>query len=256
MIAEKMPPPRHLEQYLWMLPSGFALTALNCLYVYSYKYMLFSDTVSIAQLSLIFTGIISWFILKEPFRILDLFLACLALVGVAIIARPSFIFGTEENIEGTNTFLGTIFALGAAISGALTFVVIRKQSILGVHPYQSSFGNAIVIEITTIIICAVTGSWKCPSRKEWLCSQGAGLSYLVAQITLYMGLSRETATVVSIILSLQIVFAFILQFMFYNVVPFWTSVVGGVFMIIACIGSVIKKPQPSFRRGHIQTSDD
>ncbi|XP_071842010.1 solute carrier family 35 member G1-like [Apostichopus japonicus] len=256
MIAKHMHPPRHLEQYLWLLPSGITLTGLNLFLAFSYKYMAFSDTVSISQLSLILTGVLSWIILKEPFRILDLLLAILAMTGVVLIARPSFIFGTEDNIESNNAILGTVFALGVAVCGALAFVIVRKQSTIGIHPYQSSFANAVVMEILSIILCTTTSQWSCPSKREWWLSQGAGLSYFIGQITLYLGLAREKAAIVSIVFSFQIVFAFILQILVFQMMPLWTSLIGGLLVLIACVGTVMNRQKTSSAGKVNQNTDD
>ncbi|PIK56234.1 putative solute carrier family 35 member G1-like [Apostichopus japonicus] len=201
-------------------------------------------------------GVLSWIILKEPFRILDLLLAILAMTGVVLIARPSFIFGTEDNIESNNAILGTVFALGVAVCGALAFVIVRKQSTIGIHPYQSSFANAVVMEILSIILCTTTSQWSCPSKREWWLSQGAGLSYFIGQITLYLGLAREKAAIVSIVFSLQIVFAFMLQILVFQMMPLWTSLIGGLLVLIACVGTVMNRQKTSSAGKVNQNTDD
>ncbi|KAJ8035177.1 Solute carrier family 35 member G1 [Holothuria leucospilota] len=246
IIYKRIPPPSEVKQYIWFLPSGISIAFLNASNVFAVTYMGLADVVTILQLSVIFVGFFSWIILKEPPRVIDFIFAAIAIVNVVFATRPSFIFGQSNGDNHTNydSLRGVTFALLSAPLIAIANVVVRKQSKLDIQPYISSFANALQSTLINLIVCIATQNWACPSRIDLLTLFAAGLSYTIVQISLYMAFSLESATVVSIILTVQIVIAFLWQFIFYRLVPIWTSALGGALVMVACIGSMVKRNKP------------
>lgn len=244
VLCRGIPLPKEVKLCLWLLPSGITLSALFCFHAFSYKYISLADATTISSVSLIFVGIFSWIILREPLRLIDFLFAFIALAGVVFIARPSFLFRSDEDeFEKETSLLGILFALGAAVTAAATVVFVRKQATLGIHSLVTSASNCIHVEVINLIICTAAGQWQLPTKNEWLFSLGAGCSYFVAQVSMYLSLKTESATVIVVIGTLSIILAFVWQFLFFHVTPLVTSYVGGALVIFACIGIVLKKEQ-------------
>lgn len=242
LVVSGKPIQREWTHIIWLLASGSTVFGVTLCYMLALENMMLGDVISIFQLSIIFVGVISWVVLKEPLRKTFFFFGVLALCGVILISRPSFIFGYEVEVDGINNSVGTVFALSAAIFAALTFVIVRKQATLEIHAYQTSVANFVLSEVSYVVCCFATGQWKSLGLEDWLLTQGIGLVYFIAQISTYLALAKENATFVNIVLSFQLVFAFILQLILYHESPPWTSALGAVLVISACIGTLVIKP--------------
>ena len=64
-----------------------------CLRLSSLENIPAADMTAIYAISPITTGILAWLILREEFTLLDAGISLVALLGVILIARPTFLFG-------------------------------------------------------------------------------------------------------------------------------------------------------------------
>ncbi|KAJ8042100.1 Solute carrier family 35 member G1 [Holothuria leucospilota] len=243
IVCKRISPVWNFKVMLLHVVAGISLFSAVCCLTFSYEYIPLGDAVAISFVSLILVGILSWIILREPLRLYDLALAFTALAGVVCIARPSFIFGSsDKKHSNNNTLLGAAFALGTAFSSSVMMVSVRKLSQLGEHSLLTSFANDLIILLFNDIICLATREWQSTDMTIWLWCLGGGAAFLVGQVTFYIALSTESATLVNIVATLQIVLSFILEFLFFHIVPSWTSAVGGGLIMLASVGAVAKKP--------------
>ncbi|XP_071844037.1 solute carrier family 35 member G1-like [Apostichopus japonicus] len=244
LAIKRIPPPKTVRQYVWLFLGGCAVSSYLSTFSFSLSYLEVADSVTILYASLIFVGVVSWIILKEKLLIIDFIFALISFAGVIFISRPHFIFGNKKDDtteDQTKLLIGVGFALAAAFSVSMSFTIFRKHSQLGIQTFMSVFCSAVVGTITNALICTALGRWQSPSLQEWLLATAAGFCYISAQGSLFISLSMETATFVNIVMTIEIVFAFIWQFWFLSVSPSWTSYVGATLVIIACVGITIKK---------------
>ncbi|XP_071604806.1 solute carrier family 35 member G1 isoform X2 [Heliangelus exortis] len=109
---------------------GFLGSSAMILLYYAFQVMPLADATVITFSSPVFTSLLAWIFLKEKYSIWDLLFTLFAITGVILIARPPFLFGSNvAGIEGSYTdhLKGTIAALMSTVSGASTFVIIRKE---------------------------------------------------------------------------------------------------------------------------------
>lgn len=67
-----------------------------------------SDVVAINHCSLILTAILSRILIKETLGLPHIFVIILTFFGVALIAKPTFLFETIANLHVNNTFNQTL----------------------------------------------------------------------------------------------------------------------------------------------------
>ncbi|KAJ8034808.1 hypothetical protein HOLleu_21809 [Holothuria leucospilota] len=103
------------------------------------------------------------------------------------------------------------------------------------------FCTAIVVTLSNVIICSAVGGWEIPRLTEWAFATGGGFSYFGAQSILFFSLSVKTSTYVNIVMTSEIVFTFLLQFMVLNLAPPWTSYIGAVLVFISFVGVALSK---------------
>ncbi|XP_071842926.1 solute carrier family 35 member G1-like [Apostichopus japonicus] len=246
-ICQRISIPEKYQCYIWLTLSGSCLSLNTVFFVVSITYIDVADATTILYTSLIFVGIFSWIFLREPLRPFDFLFALLAFVGVTFVARPSFIFGSDglEATSNSNPIVGIAFALGAAFSITLLYVFIRKQSALEIHTFFSMFFNSTVVVIVSLVAAIVVGNWTKPTPESWMYSLLAGVINLFGQTALYFALKVESATIVTVMLTIEIVFSFIFQFLILQISAVWTSYVGATLVIVACIGITLKNRPPT-----------
>ncbi|KAJ8050959.1 Solute carrier family 35 member G1 [Holothuria leucospilota] len=247
VIYKGVRPSRDYKHYLWLLGSGTCQAGNTCFLALAVTYMAVGDTVTIMYTALIQVGFYSWLILKEPVRLFDSVFAILAFGGVIFIARPPFIFRIGGGTPSYDIPLpGVIIALAGSCTIAFFVVFNRKLSKLGVNSFFCLFFNATSVVLLSGAMSFILNRWRCPTMQEWLYALLAGVCYVFAHITLFYALKFEIATLVTVVSTTEIVYAYLWQLIFLRMPPVWTSYVGAILIFVAGIGITMKnKPPPS-----------
>ncbi|TRM65467.1 hypothetical protein BD626DRAFT_567375 [Schizophyllum amplum] len=227
---------------------------------WSLQYLSLSDATVLSFLAPLATGIVGALVLKEPFTRKQLFAGLISLVGVVLIARPPFIFGSAadlpvpltdaEGIEDAGaapidpaergTPQDRLMAVGMSLVGVcgatgayITIRAIGKRA----HPLHSLSSFSLQSVVTSsILILATKTKIVIPTSIEWLALLGViGVCGFIAQVLLTMGLQRETAGRGSLALYTQIVFATILERMFFKAAPSALSVLGTLIIVASAV---------------------
>ncbi|XP_077206407.1 solute carrier family 35 member G1-like isoform X5 [Paroedura picta] len=192
----------------------------------------------------VFTSLLAWIFLKEKYSPWDLLFTLFAITGVVLIARPPFLFGSKvAGIEGSYTdhLKGTIAALSSAICTSSTFVILRKVGI-SVHYFLSIWYYAVIGLIVCIIALFAMDVWTLPHcGKDRFLLILMGLFGLGGQIFLTKALQIEKAGPVSIMKTMDVVFAFIFQIIFLSHIPTWWTVGGALCVVASSSGTVLRK---------------
>ncbi|KAJ8051001.1 Solute carrier family 35 member G1 [Holothuria leucospilota] len=129
LLYARVRPPLDYRNYLWLLGSGSTQATNTCLFTLSLSYLPVGDSVTVMYTAAIQVGFFSRIILKEPLRLFDVLFALLALAGVIFIARPPFLFRSNDQTSYNNvTIYGVVFALFGSSTLALYSVFNRKLS--------------------------------------------------------------------------------------------------------------------------------
>jgi drug/metabolite transporter (DMT)-like permease len=183
---------------LLVLRGLFGFGALSCFY-YGVVHLPLADATVIQYTNAIFTAGFAVFALRERVRPLELLCLALAVAGVLVVARPSFLFPTAARLP---TIPLLVALAGACCSGA-AYVTVRRienEDPLVVILYFSVIGVLGSLP-------AVLRHGLLPQGAEWLVLLAVGLSTQAGQLYLTRALYLERAGRASAAGLVQIVFA-------------------------------------------------
>ncbi|KAM8836454.1 solute carrier family 35 member G1 [Spinachia spinachia] len=232
------------DKRVYLVLRGLIGSNAMILLFYAVQQMPLADATVIMFSNPVFTSLLAWIFLKERCTIWDCVFTVFTISGVLLIARPPFLFGEQRRgIEGNygNHLKGTIAAFAGAIGAAFTFVVLRKMG-KSVHYYLSVWYYAVIGFVECIIAVSVLGEWKIPycGRDRWLLMLIAVLG-IAGQTFLTKALQIEKAAPVALMRTLDVVLAFIFQFIFFNRAPTMWSLGGALCVVLSTSGVALQK---------------
>lgn len=230
---------------------GFLGSTAMVLLYYAYQVMPLADATVITFTSPVFTSLLACIFLKEKYSPWDLLFTLFAVTGVILIARPPFLFGSHATgFEGSYSdhLKGTIAAIASTLSAASTIVILRKVG-KSVHFFLSIWYYAVIGLIGCLIALFVLNEWHLPHcGRDRVFLILIGLLGLGGQIFLTKALQIEKAGPVSIMRTMDVVFAFILQVLFLNHLPTWWTVGGALCVVASSSGTAIRKWRHSVKK--------
>lgn len=236
---------------LFLVLRGFVGSNAMILLFYAVQQMPLADATVIMFSNPVFTSLLAWIFLKEKCTIWDCVFTVFTLAGVILIARPPFIFG--EHLHGIETnyanhIKGAIAAFAGAIGAAFTLVIIRKIG-KSVHHYLSVWYYAVIGFVESIITVSVLGEWKIPfcGRDRWIMILIAVLG-IAGQTFLIKALQIEKAGPVALMRTMDVLLAFIFQFIFFNHAPTLLSLGGALCVVLSTSGVALRKWYSSSRK--------
>ncbi|KAI5271888.1 Solute Carrier Family 35 Member G1 [Manis pentadactyla] len=136
---------------------------------------------------------------------------------------------------------GTFAALGHALFAAMTLVILRKMG-KSVDYFLSIWYYVILGLVESIIVLFVLGEWSLPyCGLDRLFLILIGLSGLGGQVFITKAVQIEKAGPVALMRTMDVVFAFIFQIIFFNDVPTWWTVGGALCVVASSAGTAIRK---------------
>ena len=132
--------------------------------IYAFGLIPAGDATAIMMTSPILTGILAKVFLGEKYTVIDAALALVTLVGVTVIARPTFIFGNFSKVsgQGRKTTFGVIAALAAAVGDSFSAIIVRKQGTAKAHQFYQHWIQATGSCVLSGIITTIFGAWQLP----------------------------------------------------------------------------------------------
>lgn len=199
---------------------------LSCFYFALTKLPL-ADATVIFYSNPVLTALFAALFLDERLGSGEILGALLSFGGIALIARPSFLFGADSS--GLNLLYVGVALLGA-ICAAAAYVVVRKLRETE-HPLVVVFYFPLVSTIGSVPTAGFT-NMEWPTPYEWvLLIGGVALTAQIAQVLLTNGLHNERAGRAMAITYLQIVFAATWGMLFFREFPDLLSVLGALLVV-------------------------
>ncbi|KAG7442212.1 uncharacterized protein BT62DRAFT_936322 [Guyanagaster necrorhizus] len=238
------------------------------------KYLSLSDVTVLSFLAPFFTGISGAIFLKEKYNYREALAGLSSLVGVVLIARPTFIFGhlgEESNLSAVSDgvplsgVLQTVVtpqerltAVGVALigvlgsTGAYTSLCAIGKRAHALHALASFSMQSVIVGSIGMIVMRTP--LVIPTQLSW----GALLAVIgflgfFAQVALTMGLQRETAGRGTIAIYTQIIFASFAERIFFHTTSQVLSVLGTIIILSSALYVAITKRN---RKQACNTSDD
>ena len=226
---------------------------------FSIKFINPSETFALYELNLILIPLIARFYLKEKFSIINSLSLVMSIIGVFLIAQPSFIFKQKTQLDYINNCsflksnvsnlmlnedinfyrsLGIASGLFSAMFWAFVMVFLKKLAIKKVHYsvtiiYPAYIG--IPVSILMSLSMYLTGNQKNDMKliedvssliyqiTFLICS---GLFGVLSQILINISLKYEETTKVTMIYSTDLLFTFLFQYVILSISPNLLSTVG------------------------------
>lgn len=208
----------------WLVVRGFTgFLALSCFY-YGVTHLPLADATLIMYSNPVFTAVLAAIFLGERLTKIDLLGVGLSLVGVVLIAQPSFIFGGASRLDPFDVGV----ALAGAIFAAISYVIVRKLR-ESEHALVVVFYFPLIAtpaSIPTALPDAIVPTWW-----ELGVLLAIGIVTHIAQVAMTKGLHLEEAGRATAVSYLQVVFAFVWGMFFFNEYPTLLSVIGAVLIV-------------------------
>jgi len=203
---------------------GFA--ALSCFY-YAVVHLPLAEATVLQYMNPVWAAFLAAAVLAERIGRREVALVVVALGGVILIARPTFLFGGPS--PPLDVFAVSLGLLGAALSGA-AYVGVRELSRTE-HPLVIVLYFPLVTVPASLPFAMANLVW--PSPREWLLLLGVGITAQVGQIYITRGLRREPAGRATAMGYLQVVFATLWGLLFFAEFPDRWAIAGSL-TILGC----------------------
>lgn len=217
----------------------FGYCAFICTYT-ALDFISLGDMSAIVFSAPVFVSIFGYFILKEPCGLFQVGTIIVVLSGVFLISRPSFLFGSlEEDVSSTrDRITGVIISFGGCLSMAYTFVSLRRlkntptPAVISFFSLFCILAGSLTMNLWSYLEGRLLGL---PKGTEWILVLCHGMSGVLAQLCFVMALKLESAGLVSVIRTIDIVAAFFFQAVFLTQPIEWTSILGAVIICTTCV---------------------
>lgn len=212
------------QRLLLLLRSFAGATALSLVF-YAIRHMPLADASVIVFSVPVIVAIFARIFLKEPCGLFHYFTLFLTMLGVLLITRPPFLFGQSTTIQ--YSFLGPMAALLSTIFAAIVYILLRALKNLHFSVIMVCFATYSILQ--TFSMAWATGNLYWPKcGTERLLVVALGIFSFSGQMFLTIASQLEEAGLVAIARTVDVVFAFVWQIMFFNEIPNIFSIVGAV----------------------------
>jgi drug/metabolite transporter (DMT)-like permease len=181
-----------------VLRGVFGYGALSCFY-YALVHLPLADATVLQYTNPAWAAVFAIFVLGERMRGREVASLGLSLVGVLLVARPTFLFGTASALDPVAVAVG----LSGAVCSASAYVVVRMLG--GEHYLVVIFYFAVVSSIASAPAALLHG--VLPTPPEALLLLGVGATTHMGQVFITKGLYLERTGRATATGLIQIVFA-------------------------------------------------
>ncbi|KAJ8051117.1 Solute carrier family 35 member G1 [Holothuria leucospilota] len=213
----------------------------SCTAVFSFTLMGVGDSIAIEfGGNIILVGVIGHLILDEKITIAYFFLLLVDCLGIILVVKPSFIFGTsEEGIKSKE--IGAIVAISGSFAVSLFQVYIRKLE------HRNNLHCFLFMAVQSLVGMALTGAWttlesawEIPNTWLNICIVGGyGIVNILQYIFEVKALANAEVKNVALALTLSVVLSYVLQITIFGEEVDWVSIGGAVVIILCVVLSVI-----------------
>ena len=213
-----------------------------CLFYYSLNFLPLSEAVVIYFAIAFFNGIIARIFLKEKYTAREKFMGIINIVGVLLIARPRVVFHEEEvdiseekfmtdNVSHSSAavlcFVSTAFASGSQ-------VLIRSMDKERDPNIPVIYINLAIFVFTSARIW-ISGFTIGITFYEFLGAFAVAVANVVGMYFSVRALRLEKPSVIGIVTYSQLIYSLIWDFLLFDEIPSWYTVIGTGLILGSCI---------------------
>ncbi len=206
--------------------TGILNIATNYFYFEAYIKTTISNAVLTHYTAPIFVALFAPLFLKEKIQRNTLYALLISIIGIVIITYKDFSLSSSD-LEGI------LYGLASGITYGLLIIAIKFLSgyfsIFTIHIYQSFAGAFIISPFF------VSSSFLLSRDTVYLLILFAIIFGIAGPLTYFSGIKRMKSQHASILAYSEIIFAIIFAFVFFKELPLFSSIIGGMMIILAGI---------------------
>jgi len=223
--------------------AGFA--ALSCFF-YALIHLPLADATVIQYTNPVWTAWLGWIVLAEALSAGEAVLSVAGLLGVLLIARPTFLFGGDMRLDAFATMVG----MAGALFSAAAYVSVRKLGRTE-HPMIIVFYFTVVTVPASLPGMLISGA-VLPNPVELTFLAGVGVTAVIGQLYLTRGLQLEPAGRATAIGYVQIVFAATWGMFFFREFPDALSLLGAAMVLVSVVVLARRRGSPATRAARVE----
>ncbi|KAH3666078.1 hypothetical protein OGAPHI_004267 [Ogataea philodendri] len=228
---------------------------------FALMYLTVSDTVVITFLGPTISSWMAYLFLKERYTRLEAVCGMVALLGVVLVAKPTFIFGdpnhassTPKSSSGGNRsleslspglrLLGTCEALVSCFGTGLSTCAMRVIG-FNAHPVITvSFFSLVtfIFSLTGVIVLRLPLQMP-HTLMQWGLLTTVGIAGFVMQYLSTMGLQREKASRAMTMSYTQLIYTTILEYLIFHHLPSFLSLLGSAIIMGSVLVVIVYKTE-------------
>lgn len=210
---------------VWRGLMGFA--ALSCFF-YALIHLPLADATVIQYTNPVWTAWLGWLLLDESLSPGEAVLSAAGLLGVLLIARPTFLFGGAARLDPLAVAVG----VAGALFSASAYVSVRRLARTE-HPMIIVFYFTLITVPASLPGLAMHAVMPTPHELGLLI--GVGVTAVLGQVYLTRGLQNERAGRATAIGYVQIVFAAVWGVLAFHDYPDQLSLAGAALVLVSVI---------------------
>lgn len=272
-------------------PAACALNALmssltNLLYLAAFNYLPLSDVNTIKYSYIVWAAILSVIFLKDRFKVVNGITLLLTCFGLILATKPHFFLelfiqlfdpssasaaasnvtiistnATTANpsIVSTHYYLGVILASVSAVTKSVQ-VIARKQLVQKKQPFSVINFHFTVTALFVSIIYSIVRRLQNsePYPWKWMGTAGMILGFIqiLTNTLAVKALKRENVQLITILGALDIIYAVILQYIFFRQTKTWIFYIGASLVVSSAIILSVDRHLETTREKQEQSKDE
>lgn len=201
------------------------------------------DATTLNYTAPFFVPLLWWIWTKEKVQKHVWWSIIIGFIGVAVILNPS-----KEIFQ-----LGFLYGVFAGIASGAAFCALRILN-MNYEPmsrtlfYYFAFGSLLMLPFTIV-------AWVPPTPIQWLGTIAIGIATAIAQILLTIAYRYGTASYLSPLGYVSVIYAGLASWLFFDTAPTWRSLIGTILIILGGTVTYILKKQPETLRETFEVPD-
>lgn len=250
--------PKDAQAIFWRSLLG-TFSMISTFYALSSRTVSLGNTVTLLNLAPVFLALLAPIFLHERTSRAVALAIGLALTGVVLVVRPSFLFGVENAVApaareiaggGPSAGVTLLVAVGGALSTSIAMMFLRRLGRTE-SPEVIAFHFSLFAAITLGVLSLF--DLRVPSMRDAVCMLGAGLAAGFAQLAMTRAYSLENAARVGGVSYLSVVVSALLGVVVFGERPSGIAIAGMLLVVAGGILSISVGRRPITAPHKIQT---
>ncbi|CAF2758644.1 unnamed protein product [Rotaria sp. Silwood2] len=222
------------------------------LFYASYRYIPLPDLTTCRYTQVVWTAILAMIIFRERISIPTILAIILTLIGVTLVAQPTFLFNNHQLLSNTTNIitneskhynfesdqsyrlLGLCLALGCALSISFS-IVLNKKLLISKIPQSIIMLEFSLLNLLLLILYHIYNRFilykyinQTMFTWQFFLAASVSLMQVLSSTLTQRAIKLEHPSIISVVQSSDILFAIILQNLFTNVKSNWFVLIGSL----------------------------